>query len=88
MIAMEFRDEEFDAIIKEAREVIKTADKAKKAACKLIKKLALIEDEDMEEDNEYPEEEMEEVMYKAMPVYRSGGNRSSNRTVYRRMRMQ
>lgn len=88
MIAMEFRDEEFDAIIKEAREVIKTADKAKAAACKLIKRLALIEDEDMEEDNEYPEEEMEEVMYKSMPVYRSSGNRSSNRTVYRRMRMQ
>lgn len=93
MYAIEFRDDEYDELIEEAKSIVHDAHKMKKKACKLIKKLAYSKEDEDYDGEDYEEEEdemMEEVSYRGQggstgASYRRRGG-SGSRVTYRRMR--
>lgn len=78
MIGIELRDEEYDELISYAKEIVKEAHEIKDKSCMLIKRLALIDDEEYD----YEDEEDDE------PNYRGVAYRKHNRSksYFRRMK--
>lgn len=86
MIGVEFRDEDYKDLVEEAKKLVKQAHHVKKSACKIIKALAAIDDEDYDEDEE---DEMDEMMGEETS-FRHQGDRSHGSGVvyYRGARMR
>ena len=56
MIGIEFRDEDYAELVDEAKKLVKQAHHMKKTACKIIKALAAMEDEEIEDGDEEMED--------------------------------
>ncbi len=78
MIGVEFRDEEYQQLIEEAHELVKGMNKMKRKACKLIKALAGLgeeEEEGFEEEDPAYDEDVKESEMAVRSAYRRGGSR-------------